>query len=204
MGIKLLQKTYLCVIITEADRKLSGSDTPRYMKHDNRQSEDNTSPVLSAFRRMRQSLQRMAGGMLGDEAEAEDALQDAFCRLWPRRGSIRSEDEAAALLTTTVRHLSIDVLRRRRTACIVPIAEEHDTGEPADASEREACYRRVEAIVERHLSPLQREILHRREYDGESFESIAASLGMQTAAVRMQLSRIRKTIRELYRNDHDE
>ncbi|MBQ8277761.1 MAG: sigma-70 family RNA polymerase sigma factor [Bacteroidaceae bacterium] len=172
-----------------------------------RQSENDLSPVLSAFRRTKSALRRMAGAMLGDEAEADDALQDAFCRLWPRREGIRTESEAAALFTTTVRRLSIDVLRRRKASPLVGLEEERVEvpDDTADATaEREECFRRVSALVEERLSPMQREILRRREYAGEDMDSIAEDLGMQPAAVRMQLSRARKTIRELYNRRYHE
>lgn len=163
-------------------------------------------PVLSAFRRIGRRLQRMAGSILGDEADAEDALQDAFCRLWPRRADIGSEREAEALLTTTVRHLSYDTLRRRHTAATDPIDETRDA-QPADdadeAAEREARFREVEAIIDKQLSPTARDILRRKEYEGQDFDTIAAELNMQPAAVRMQLSRARKIIRTCYQQLHN-
>ena len=56
----------------------------------------------------------------------------------------------------------------------------------------------VEAIISKELTQIQKEIIERKEYNGESFEEIAISLGMQETAVRMQLSRARKKIRECY------
>lgn len=139
--------------------------------------------------------------MLGNDDEAADALQDAFCRLWTRREGMADEAEAAALLTTTVRHISIDRLRQRQRheteSCdhteSLYVAEETDI-----KAEREALYERVEALIDKYLSPLAREILHRRDLQGESIETIAQTLNMQPAAVRMHLSRARKTIRDCY------
>ena len=59
--------------------------------------------------------------------------------------------------------------------------------------------RNVRTLIERELTPIQQEILQRRDYNGEEYASIAGDLGMQETAVRMQLSRARKTIREMYR-----
>ena len=42
-------------------------------------------------------------------------------------------------------------------------------------------------------------IISAREYDGKSIEEIASDLNMQPAAVRMQLSRARNKIREIYK-----
>lgn len=67
-----------------------------------------------------------------------------------------------------------------------------------DTLEREERFKAVERIIEQRLTPLQRQILHMKEYEGKEYDEIAAKLGMQPPAVRMQLSRARKEIRECY------
>lgn len=79
----------------------------------NDQREKESSVLLSAFRHIEQRLKRTARSMLGCEADAEDVLQDAFVRLWSRPCKLMAPEQAEALLTTTVRNLSIDVLRGR-------------------------------------------------------------------------------------------
>ena len=135
--------------------------------------------------------------MLSDADAAEDALQDAFVRLWGRY-QVRSEKEAEALLTRTVRNVSIDSLRKRKT---VPLAG--DLPEEAEEN-REALFRRVEEMVDTELTDLQKLIVRRHEYESVTLEKIAEELGMQPPAVRMQLSRARKIIREHYRNRYHE
>ncbi len=135
--------------------------------------------------------------MLSDADAAEDALQDAFVRLWGRY-QVRSEKEAEALLTRTVRNVSIDSLRKRKT---VPLAG--DLPEEAEEN-REALFRRVEEMVDTELTDLQKLIVRRHEYESVTLEKIAEELGMQPPAVRMQLSRARKTIREQYRKRYHE
>lgn len=79
----------------------------------NDQKEKESSVLLSAFRHIEQRLKRTARSMLGCEADAEDVLQDAFVRLWSRPCKLMAPEQAEALLTTTVRNLSVDVLRGR-------------------------------------------------------------------------------------------
>jgi len=61
----------------------------------------------------------------------------------------------------------------------------------------------VEELIDHQLSPVQRSILKKKEYEGQSIDEIAKELDMQQAAVRMQLSRARKTIRECYQKRHN-
>ena len=153
--------------------------------------------LTETYQRIRQRLKAGAGKMLSDADAAEDALQDAFVRLWGRY-QVRSEKEAEALLTRTVRNVSIDSLRKRKT---VPLAG--DLPEEAEEN-REALFRRVEEMVDTELTDLQKLIVRRHEYESVTLEKIAEELGMQPPAVRMQLSRARKTIREQYRKRYHE
>lgn len=157
--------------------------------------------LLPVFQRLQRGLRRLASSMVG-ESVAEDALQDAFIRLWTRRTTLRSEDEAGRLLTTTVKHLSIDHLRQQQREACVSLAEAD--GAEEDAPDVESRFQAVERIVASELSPLQRDILRRHDYEGQDYDAIAQSLQMQPAAVRMQLSRARRTIREIYRRDYED
>ena len=153
--------------------------------------------LTETYQRIRERLRAGAGKMLSDAEAAEDALQDAFVRLWGRY-QVRSEKEAEALLTRTVRNVSIDQLRKRKT---VPLAMDL----PEERTEnREALFRRGEEMVDTELTDLQRLIIRRHEYESVTLEKIAEELGMQPPAVRMQLSRARKTIREQYRKRYHE
>ena len=153
--------------------------------------------LTETYQRIRERLRAGAGKMLSDAEAAEDALQDAFVRLWGRY-QVRSEKEAEALLTRTVRNVSIDSLRKRKTVPLVG-----DLPEEAEEN-REALFRRVEEMVDTELTDLQKLIVRRHEYESVTLEKIAEELGMQPPAVRMQLSRARKTIREHYRNRYHE
>lgn len=165
----------------------------------------NEEPLILTFTKLRKGFLRLASRFLPNEEDASDALQDAFCRLWPKRNQIHSSQEAEALAVTTIRNLCIDQIRKEK----VPIMEldvERDlilTETIEERIERQELFLEVEELIDRNLSPIQRLILRKKEYDEESIEEIAEALDMQQAAVRMQLSRARKIIRECYRNSHN-
>lgn len=156
------------------------------------------------FTELRKGFLRLASRFLPNEEDANDALQEAFCRLWPRRHQINTRQEAEALTVTTVRNLCIDTLRRQHMQ-MVELDAERDaalTESAADKLEKEEQFHEVEQLIKKYLSSIQQTILKRKEYAGESIEIIARDLGMQPTAVRMQLSRARKIIRECYQNIH--
>ena len=138
-----------------------------------------------------------------DRWKAEDALQEAFCRLWGRKYKVSSLKEAVGLLSRTVRNIEIDEFRKSRSRKTVGLdkAGMEDVSGEAMALEREALFRKVEASLDRDISLMQKKIIQLHEYEGLSFEDIAKELGMQPAAVRMQASRARKVLRDKFRND---
>ena len=138
-----------------------------------------------------------------DRWKAEDALQEAFCRLWGRKYKVSSLKEAIGLLARTGRNIEIDEFRKSRgkkTVGLDKVGVEDDPS-AAMALEREALFRKVEASLDRDITLLQKKIIQLHEYEGLSFEEIAKELGMQPAAVRMQASRARKLLRDKFRND---
>lgn len=152
--------------------------------------------LLSTFEKARRHLLEKACSLLGNTEDAEDVLQDVFVKLWQQPQALPPK-EMVSLLTTAVRNQSIDELRRRRFR-----PAEFVEGIPdavPDASDEQDIFPEVERIINAALTPLQQDILRRHDMEGESYESIAETLHMQPTAVRMQLSRARKTIREQYR-----
>lgn len=158
--------------------------------------------LTSAYLSLKERLKIRAQRITGRSDEAEDALQDAFYRLWTRQYDIRTEDQAEALLHTAVRNASVDQVRRHRD--VLPLqSADAVPGRPDPEDSREALAL-VRGIIENALSPTQKYILERKEYEGVPLETIAEELGMQPGAVRVQLSRARNTIREIYRRTENE
>ena len=135
--------------------------------------------------------------------KTEDTLQDAFCRLWGGKYKIGSVKEAMGLLSRTGRNLEIDEYRKARKRQTVSLDGRQVEEEPDDAMEKELLFRKVEASVNSELTDLQRLIVRKHEYEGQSFERIAKDLGMQQTAVRMHISRARKILRDKFRNEDE-
>ena len=154
--------------------------------------------LLDIFTRWRNPLMRQAKRYLTSEQDAEDVLQDVFVSLWTKHSAMDSEAEAKALATVAVRNRAIDKYREAQRLTIVEIDNAIDeTNDSNDGDkEREAL---VEKIMTQSLTPIQRQIVQMREFDGQTYEQIASKLSMSQVAVRMQLSRARKAICNEYR-----
>lgn len=157
--------------------------------------------LTSTFTELRKGFLRLAMRFLPNKEDADDALQEAFFRLWKHADQIGSREEAEALTVVTVKNLCIDTLRKKNCLSTVELDENRDeaiSDSATESLEKEEQFRMVERIIARRLTPVQQQILHMKEYEGKKYNEIADILGMQEPAVRMQLSRARKEIRECY------
>ena len=153
--------------------------------------------IISAFRAVRRRLRRSSGD------DEEDALQEAFCRLWVRRGDVSSLSEAEGFLTVTSRRIILDGLRRKQAHPETDL-EGIEAGPPADDDEDvQARFNEIQRLIDKSLSPRDREILGRRDRDGWEFDEIAEYFKISEANARVIVSRARKTIRDLYRKRND-
>lgn len=162
----------------------------------------NQEPLLSAFTRLRDNLLSMLRRILQNEDDASDAIQEAFCRLWPLRSKVKDEQEASALTVTTTRHICIDRVRQKsRFTEYDPESNEIQEETDNDNEQVQELFLTVKRLIDRELTENQRLILELRDFRGFEIDEIARQLNMQPTAVRMNLSRARKTIREQYKKN---
>ena len=149
------------------------------------------------YREHRQGLFTLALSITRCPQSAEDAVHDAFVRLW--RSPLRPGGDPVAYVFASVRNAALDLLRRQRAT--VEISEAMFEGRQDDpscaaAQSEEAALLR--AAVDGLPGP-QRETVVLRVYAGLTFEQIASALGepLPTVASRYRraLERIRDAVR---------
>ena len=147
--------------------------------------------LIVAYKKLQQ---RLRYGL----SHEEDALNDAFCRLWVGGYDPATEEEGDRLLYQALRHRQISLWRSQKRHPETSLADAQIAA-PLPDTNAEDTYRQLWELIKTRLTPLQQDILARHDINDESYSVIADRLGMQEAAVRMQLSRARKTIRDIYR-----
>lgn len=100
----------------------------------------------------------------------------------------------------TVRTTSIDMARRNSRQSDVPVEQAADTVDEMGDNDRSLAYQQVRRIIDNDLSPNQRLIIDMREMQGMEFDDIAKRLNMTASSVRVELSRARKRVREIYQS----
>ena len=150
-----------------------------------------TDNLTSSFLALRDKLHRSALGFLKKDEDARDALQDTFFNLW-RDGAVETEAEARNKLFAVLRNICIDRLRKPQT---IPLDESNiDKMEvqPLPFEDIE----KYESLLTIGLTNIQRQIYWHVIHDGMEYEDIAENLNMTVEAVRMNMSRARRKIRD--------
>ncbi|MDE6696080.1 MAG: sigma-70 family RNA polymerase sigma factor [Muribaculaceae bacterium] len=148
---------------------------------------------ISAFRNVRRRL------MARHSDDDEDALQDAFCRLWTRRDDFSSQREAEGFLTVAAKNITIDSYRRRQAHPETDIENANQcVSNDDEASSQNEQLIEIRHLIQTYLSPRDCEILLHRDHDGWEFDEIATHYKISEANARLIVSRSRKTIREIY------
>jgi RNA polymerase sigma-70 factor (ECF subfamily) len=156
------------------------------------------------------SLHRRAYRILGNAADAEDAVQDALLAAYTHLDQFRGQAQISTWLTTIVLNCARLQIRRRLRHVHVSL-DEHPADLPlVSVSERLADHRpnpedecRESELSARlthlhsYLSPTLRRTFQLRDVDGLSIRETARILGVPTGTVKAQLTRARKQLKEL-------
>lgn len=155
--------------------------------------------LAAAFEQLRPYLRRVAYGVLGSLAEADDVVQDAWLRL--QRVDPATISDLRAYLAQVTARLALDVLgsaRVRRETYIGPWLPE-PVVEAAGPQERvtldESISMALLVVLER-LSPAERTAFILHDVFGYTFAEVAATVGRSEAAVRQLASRARRHVEE--------
>ena len=153
-----------------------------------------TDNLTSSFLALRDKLHRSALGFLKNDEDARDAVQDTFFNLW-RNGGTETEAEARNKLFVVLRNICIDRLRKPKTLHLEDADRETIAVEASPAEDM----RKYEALLTTGLTDIQRRIYSLVTHDGIEYDAIAETIGMSVEAVRMNMSRARKKIRDNYK-----
>ncbi|MBR6875816.1 MAG: RNA polymerase sigma factor [Bacteroidales bacterium] len=140
---------------------------------------------------------RVAFYILEDEAEAEDAVQELFLKLWSGRDALDGIRNPKGYGIRVLRNLCLDRIRRSRkmeTPAVLPEPEWPGRQDEA-VDEKERLAKVLDAI--KSLPDRQREVLTLRTLDGLSYEEIAERTGMNQLTLRVLLSQARRKIRNV-------
>ena len=150
-----------------------------------------------------QRLYRIARGVVRNDAEAEDIVQEAYVRAFPHLESFRGDASLGTWLSRIVINEALGRLRKRRRTVAMPENPQAEIIQfplnPSDDPERTMAQRQILALVERatdSLPDLYRMVFVARVIEGLSIEETAELLGVRPETVKTRLHRARHLLRK--------
>ena len=155
------------------------------------------------MQRCNQRLFRVARGVVRDDAEAEDVVQEAYLRAFANLNSFRAEAAILTWLTRITLNEAKERLRRRRPTVDVETLDTVGAQVilfPAAAAspEQDASRAEIRRLLEEAVDDLPeafRIVFIMREIEGCSVEETAENLGIVAATVKTRLHRAKTLLR---------
>jgi len=169
------------------------------------------------MRRYNQTLFRTARAILRDDAEAEDAVQEAYIHAWRSIGQYRAESRLSTWLVRIAVNESIARLRKQKRASnVIPmegderiqhaVAQVEMNQSSPDHPETAAMRASTRRILESKIDALPdafRTVFVLRVIEEMDVAEVAAALEIPDATVRTRLFRARSLLRESLAKETD-
>lgn len=147
---------------------------------------------------------RLAKRLLVSNDEAEDATQELYLKLWKNKKKLKEYKNIEAFAMTMTKNYCLDQLKAKRSNNLTLVHSNYkDTAVSLQRKlELDDSVSKVHELIAR-LPEKQRMIIQLRDVEQYEFEEIGKILDLQPTAVRVALSRARKTIREQLIKQHN-
>lgn len=155
--------------------------------------------------------------MLGNSADAEDAAQDIFIRVFRAMAHFNEESAFSTWLYRITTNVCLDVLRKRKrqnTAANVSIHQynseeeefelpiEDNSSAPYEQAQKKEAMRALERALAK-LGEEQRNAIVMRDINGLSYEAIAEVMNCSLGTVKSRINRSRLALRKLLEEDKE-
>lgn len=150
---------------------------------------------------LKKKLFRYAYRLLNDYEDAGDAVQDAYLKLWEQRNKLDDINNHEAFSVTVTRNICLDKLKSKKNISLTENIKDSEWS--LEHKEQELIDKQKVALIKKlvnQLPDLHREIMILKDFEGYDYDEIAEILNISVNNIRVNLSRSRKKIREMYLN----
>tara|TARA_R110002049_G_scaffold10728_2_gene52153 strand:- start:6965 stop:7474 length:510 start_codon:yes stop_codon:yes gene_type:complete len=149
-------------------------------------------------------LYRLAKRLLVSKEEAEDATQEILMKLWSKKKVMTGYNNVEAYAMMMTKNFCLDRLKSKQAGNLKLVHSNYTDDAMSIQTQIEVSdsLSWVGKIME-ELPEQQKMVIQLRDVEQYEFEEIAELLGMSATAVRVALSRARKTVREKLVQKHN-
>ena len=157
----------------------------------------NQSDFLKVVLPFKDKVFRLAKRLLVSTEEAEDATQELLFKLWRNKEKLEDYKNVEAFAMTMTKNYCYDRLKSKQASNLTLV---HSNYKEKDTSldkkvEYQDTVSQVHKLIEK-LPEQQKIIIQLRDIEQYDFDEICKVVDMKPTAVRVALSRARKTIRQ--------
>ena len=134
-------------------------------------------------------LYRFAFSMCKNEDDAQDAVQDAFSKLWERKDQVNQE-KVKSYLFTTVHNKMIDLFRKNSKYSSVEVHENAAVSQSISPDLQEVLHSALNTLPE-----IQKSVILLRDYEGYDYNEIAEFTDLSLSQVKVYIFRARKKLK---------
>lgn len=152
---------------------------------------------------VKDKMYRLALRLLTSKEAAEDATQEVILKLWSRKENIKHYANIEAFAMTVTKNYCLDQLKLKHNSHLRIVHQNYEG--PASVQKEVELNDEMEwlsKIVDK-LPEQQKMIFQLRDVEQYEYEEIAEIMEMNHTAIRVALSRARKTIRESLIKKHN-
>jgi RNA polymerase sigma factor (sigma-70 family) len=155
-----------------------------------------TNDVIEKLVESHRELLRFVEKRVGNRADAEDILQEAFVRGMKNASAVRDEDSSAAWFYRTLRNAVVDHFRRRGAAARAYESFAHELDEASAPIEtKEMTCACIQSLADT-LKPEYATAVKRVDVDGLPVQAFAEEAGISANNAAVRLHRAREALRK--------
>lgn len=142
---------------------------------------------------------RLAKRLLISSDEAEDATQELYFKLWKNKSDIEKYDNVEAYAMRMTKNYCLDQLKSKRASNLTLIHSNYQ--DESSSLQRDVEFKDSAAIIKKMIDQLpekQKIIIQLRDIENYDYDEIGKIVNMEPTAIRVALSRARKTLREQF------
>lgn len=161
------------------------------------------SEFLNVVMPFKDKLYRLAKRLLVSREEAEDATQEVLMKLWSKNKAIEGYNNIEAFAMTMTKNFCLDRLKSKQAGNLKLVHSNYQEKGSLLQKQIEAkdSVSWVQKIMQ-ELPEQQKMVLQLRDVEEYDYDEIGEMLDMQPTAVRVALSRARKSVREKLAQKH--
>jgi RNA polymerase sigma-70 factor (ECF subfamily) len=153
---------------------------------------------------LKDKIFRLAFHLLRHRNEAEDLTQEVFLKLWNIRAELKFVENVEAFALKVTRNYCIDKIRiKSRVEAVMELNE--DLLDEKLVLEKEIEQKDTVGFVRIIIDSLpetQKTIIHLRDVEGLEIQEIAHITGLNENAIKVNLSRARKKVRDAFKKNN--